>query len=212
MPSQIPLVLFAKAPQAGLVKTRLHSHCSPQQAAEIAKILLRQTIEKIQTHWPGKIVLSVWPNQQDPYLQQLAERYQLLLATQASGDLGEKMAAALERFGYPAAIIGSDAPHMLGQSLLEAHEALVSGANVIGPSEDGGYYLVGLQQASPRLFTDVAWGGETVLQTTLDRAQQQGLEIKQLAPLNDVDTWPDLLGVASKVPQLQEYLHAQKLL
>lgn len=212
MPSQIPLVLFAKAPQAGLVKTRLHSHCSPEQAAEIAKILLLQTIEKTQAYWPGHIVLSIWPNQQDPYLQQLAERYQLAMTTQASGDLGEKMAAACERFGYPAAIIGSDSPHILGDSLVEAHDQLASGENVIGPSEDGGYYLLGLAQASPTLFEDVAWGGETVLATTLDKAQKQRLNIKQLAPLNDVDTWADLVGVASLIPQLQEYLHQHKLL
>lgn len=212
MPSQIPLVLFAKAPQAGLVKTRLHSHCSPEQAAEIAKILLQQTIEKIHAHWPGEVVLSVWPNQQDPYLQQLAKRYQLAMTTQASGDLGEKMAATFDRFGYPAAIIGSDAPHVLDDSLIKAHQLLESGANVIGPSEDGGYYLIGLQQVSPVLFTDVAWGEDTVLATTLDRSQQQNSKIEQLAWLNDVDTWADLVSVASLIPTLTEYLHQEKLL
>ena len=212
MPSQIPLVVFAKAPQAGSVKTRLHSHCSPAQAAEIAKILLQQTIEKTQAAWPGQILLSVWPNLQDPCLQQLAERYQLSMTTQANGDLGEKMAAAFERFGYPAAIIGSDAPHILGDSLVEAHDLLASGENVIGPSEDGGYYLLGLQQASPRLFADVAWGGDTVLATTLDGARQQNLKIEQIAPLNDVDTWADLVAVTDLIPQLREYLDRQKLL
>jgi len=209
--SGIPLLLFAKAPIAGQVKTRLHSHCSPEQAAVIAEILLEESIVKAQSAWPGEVHLSVWLDYQHEFLQRMQKRYSLKVAQQAAGDLGEKMLAALNGFGYPAVVMGCDAPHVPAQVLQNAFDILSSGQSVIGPSEDGGYYLLGLQQPQPNLFNDIAWGGDQVLETTLVRARSTGLALHQLDVLNDVDEWQDVCRAARVLPRLADYIVSQGL-
>lgn len=203
---QIPLLLFAKAPQPGKVKTRLQPQCTERQCAEIAEILLRETVAKVTAHWPGRVILSAWPNTTHKVLADIANSYPLELALQASGDLGEKMHLGLSKYGYPAAVVGCDAPQITGDTLRQAHQSLRRGRNVIGPSEDGGYYLIGLSAAAPVLFEEIQWGSATVYQRTLDKAAQRSLEFELLPVLNDIDTWPDVVSAASEVPRLQDYL------
>ena len=86
------------------------------------------------------------------------------------------------------------------------------GQSVIGPSIDGGYYFIGLTQPADTLFQDKPWGSDAVLDATLKSSSERGLELKQLSPLQDVDTWQDLQQVQSKIPALQEYLNDHGLL
>ncbi|MFT5610241.1 MAG: rSAM/selenodomain-associated transferase 1 [Arenicella sp.] len=210
--SEIPLFLFAKAPIAGKVKTRLQPYCNAQQAADIAKILLEATVQKCVVSWPGDVKLSVWLDLEDDFLQSIARRYSLDMVLQSEGDLGVKMHNTFDEHGYPAAILGCDAPHVLSSSLTRAYELLGQEKNVIAPSEDGGYYFIGLSQACSGLFERIAWGTESVYTDTLANATKHGLEHFSLSSLNDVDTWQDVLSVAQLLPRLNAYIKDNQLL
>ncbi len=204
---QIPLLIFAKAPYAGKVKTRLLSHCSAQQAAEIAEILLEETLRVCKRAWPGKVLIAYWPAGNHPKITRLAEKYKVDVVVQSDGDLGKKMNHGFNSRGYPAAIIGSDAPLIDDSALNEAHRHLNEGNNVIGPSLDGGYYLIGLCESAPQLFNNIAWGSANVLEPTLARAH-----FHQLKRTSDIDHWEDVLNAAIRIPALKDYLISQQLI
>jgi hypothetical protein len=112
--NQPDFILFAKQPLPGQVKTRLQPHYSPEQAAEIAAFMIRATVELAVSSWPGDVYLYAAPDPDYPLFHALAEEFHIRLATQAEGDLGNKMLSALregiERQGC-AAIMGCDVPH-----------------------------------------------------------------------------------------------------
>lgn len=211
MPDNIPLLLFAKAPIAGRVKTRLMSDCSAEQAAEIAKRLMEASIQRACESWPGQIYLSAWLDLEHSFFTDMQQRYPIKITQQCEGSLGEKMRHGLSRFGYPAAVMGCDAPHTLASTLTHAHQLLRSGESVIGPSDDGGYYLLGLCGVADELFVDKPWGQDRVLNETLASANLIGLNLIQLASLNDVDEWQDLLDAAKGINSLRTYLQAEGL-
>lgn len=201
--AEIPLILFAKAPIAGKVKTRLQTHCTAAQAAEVAKILLEQSIIKAKAAWPGPLHLSVSLDQNHSFLHAMRDRYRLEIGLQCAGDLGAKMHGAFEHYGYPAALMGADAPQVLERSLAKAHDYLAHGDKVLGPSDDGGYYLIGLARPEPSLFNNMPWGTDAVFAKTVQRSQSA---FELVDPLNDVDEWADLISIAAQVPTLQDYL------
>lgn len=207
-----PLILFAKAPIAGRVKTRLTTHCSNHQAADIAKILMQATIEKAIQAWPGKVLLSAAIDIEHPFFKEMVSRYSVAMVRQCEGHLGEKMRHALESYGYPAAVMGCDAPHVSSVSLQSTYAKLSRGQSVIGPADDGGYYILGLAKAADVLFDNKAWGTNTVLSLTLDAAQKAGQRLHHLESLNDIDEWQDLIDAASQVPGLQQYLFRNDLI
>ncbi|MFQ3243783.1 MAG: rSAM/selenodomain-associated transferase 1 [Arenicella sp.] len=209
--ADIPLLLFAKAPIAGKVKTRLMTNCSAEQAAEIAKRLMQASIQRACEFWPGDVYLSAWLDLDHHFFNHMLQRYPVRITQQCEGDLGEKMRHALATFGYPAAIMGCDAPHTKGATLQQAYRLLQQGESVIGPSEDGGYYFLGLCQTADRLFIDKPWGSEYVLEETLSSAEDEGLTLSQLSALNDVDEWQDLLESSHQLPALEEYLRSENL-
>lgn len=212
MSAELPLILFAKAPIAGRVKTRLTSNCSDQQAADIASLLMQASIEKALQYWPGKILLSAAIDIDHPFFGEMTSRYDVAMVQQCSGHLGEKMRNALDSYGYPAAVMGCDAPHVSGNSLKKMHALLEQGQSSIGPAYDGGYYILGLAEQADALFEDKAWGTDQVLSLTIEAAQKEELQLHYLETLNDVDEWPDLISAASQIPSLQHYLILKNLL
>lgn len=209
--SAIPLLVFAKAPIPGKVKTRLQSHCSAEQAARIALMLLENTLQKVCDYWPGPVLISTWLDQTHPALLALAKKYNVEIINQVKGDLGVKMRESFFEYGYPMAIIGSDVPHIKPDSLVVAHQILTSGGSVLGPSDDGGYYLIGLSTGADEVFQGHNWGSDSVLASTLSICESVGLQLKKLEPLQDIDTWSDLQAVKNKLPALNEYLITQGL-
>lgn len=206
MSAKLPLILFAKAPIAGKVKTRLTSHCNDQQAADLASILMQTSIEKAIKVWPGEVILSAAIDINHAFFKQMQQQYPITMVRQSEGHLGEKMRNALHEYGYPAAVMGCDAPHVSAASLLEAHQLMSKGQPVIGPAEDGGYYLLGLLESADKIFEDKAWGSNQILEATLKAAQSISLQFHHLEPLNDVDEWSDLISAAELVPSLKKYL------
>lgn len=204
------LILFAKQPIPGKVKTRLQPDYSPEQAAQIAEFLIRDTVAVATANWPSMVYLYGAPSADHPLFWRLAEKFHLRLATQAVGDLGLRMFTALregiDRSGA-AGVLGCDVPHCRGNILELAHEGLARGDNVIGPTEDGGYYFIGLQQASVALFEHIEWGGRQVIETTLARAQQLGITFQVLPKLTDIDTGDDLWVTAHQYEPLRKFLY-----
>ena len=192
MHADIPLLLFAKAPVPGQAKTRMHSVYTPDQAAIIAQRLLEMSIQNAQAHWQGSVHLCVWPNATHPFLQKMIAEYDLPYFVQDAGDLGHKMAMALRSKGWPAAVMGSDVPHCPPAVFKGAYAALQEGANVLGPCEDGGYYMLGLQQPMPELFVNMPWGTDQVLVKTQAKLASSSAEWCYMAELNDIDYPEDL--------------------
>jgi len=207
--SQPELILFARQPIAGQVKTRLQPEYSPERAAEIAAFMIRATVELAVSAWPGDVALHAWPDVDHPQFQELAREFHIRLTPQPGGDLGAKMLSALregvERNGC-AAVMGCDVPHCGWDVLDRANDWLARGKNVLGPTEDGGYYFIGLQEARPELFENMPWGSNQVLLMTLARAEELGMEFDLLTKLRDIDTARDLWLIAQKYEPLMQFL------
>lgn len=203
------LILFAKQPLVGQVKTRLAADLGAQRAADIAAALVRATVEQATSYWPGEVWLYGSPSARHPLFEELADRFHLRLAAQTDGDLGARMASALAdglaRRGV-AAVMGCDVPHCPGDVLEQAYEQLAKERAVLGPSLDGGYYLLGLAVAVPQLFPNMPWGTDQVASETERRAAQLGLQFHRLPALRDIDTLPDLRAAVAMLPSLAALL------
>jgi len=195
----IPLYLMAKAPRAGRVKTRMRPQLNAEEAARLARLLLEQTVENACRHWPGEVALRTWPRAGPPVATQLAARHQLAVTVQAGTDLGGRILAALDRGiarAGGAAVMGCDVPHCPGEILAAAHALLARGENPVGATDDGGFYLLGLQRADAALFDGVRWDGPAVLDAVRARAAAAGARLRDLPPLRDIDRYCDLQWLA----------------
>ena len=161
-----PLVsLFAKAPVPGLVKTRMRAELGDQVCAELATRMLRDVAVRLEKHWPGPRAIAVTPDTDHPAVVEIAQRHGFALEKQTGSDLGERMGSALaqgiSRFGS-AVVLGADIPQLTAGELRAAQAGLSRGEEVLGPTLDGGFYLLGLHHWDARLFDGVQWGGQDV--------------------------------------------------
>lgn len=199
------LIIFAKAPIAGLVKTRLFPHLSFEEAAEVHRALLTDTVDKVLTMPVFDVCLAYTPERCLEVFKQLyAGRVSDYMAQQGT-DLGERMANAFEcafdRGTKKAVIIGSDIPTLPVFYINAAFKRLDNADLIIGPSADGGYYLVATKRPAPELFRDIKWSGPDVYKDTLGNAAKLGLKTELLPVLRDVDTIEDLRGlIGTKLP------------
>jgi rSAM/selenodomain-associated transferase 1 len=185
------LLIFVRNPVLGKVKTRLASTVGNDEALRIYHLLLEKTRQSalgcqaerwlFYSHFAD--ASDLWPNE---YFHK---------KVQSPGDLGARMAAAFEQaFGDGAtrvAIIGSDCPELDGDLLNRAFDALNEADGVLGPANDGGYYLLGVKKMHPELFLDMPWSTESVGSETLKRMAAKGLSVHFLPELTDVDTEED---------------------
>jgi len=166
------LIIFAKAPVAGKVKTRLHPHYNTQQAARIHQQLLEFTVSNLCRLADVDVQLHCSPDQSHHFFQYLRAQYKITLNQQSDGDLGEKMSHALFNalLDYQSVIlIGADVPALDANYVYTAFENLKTNPTVIAPAEDGGYVLVGLTKPQPTMFDHIEWGSSKVLQQTIDQ-------------------------------------------
>lgn len=206
----IPLILFAKAPVEGKVKTRLTPRLTAKQATQVAEVLLEETIKLARQSWGGDIVLAVWPTLDHPFIQYLSVEYKIECILQGAGDLGAKMHKGMQKMGYPSVVMGCDVPHCEPEVLSQVFQALQESKNVIGLTNDGGYYLLGLQRSCSAIFQSITWGSDSVSRQTLEVAQQERLAFHQLTQLNDIDEYEDLVAASSQVPALAQLLNEVK--
>lgn len=206
---QPELILLAKAPIPGRVKTRLQPDYSAIQAARIATVLIHATAKLVAGSWPGVISLYASPDTRHPLFRKLAAKYGFRLDRQDDGDLGQRMAVALgegiARAGA-AAVMGCDVPQCDWETLDEANDRVARGRHVLGPTVDGGYYFIGMPRVHAGLFEGIEWGRAGVLEATLARAQLLGIEFDLLPELRDIDSADDLRAVAREFAPMQRFL------
>ncbi len=157
----IPLYLFAKAPLPGQVKTRMSPGLTPQQCADLAVMMLEQSMAKVANSWPGRKVLAVTPDPDHPVFRKLVSVHGFETRIQAAGDLGHRMWDMLTsgiKSAGAAVVMGCDVPQIPEGLLFRAHEDVLSGLNVIGPARDGGFYLLGIGKDSPAPFDQINQG------------------------------------------------------
>ena len=196
--SRSALIVFARPPIAGKVKTRLTSLITPEEAANLYGAFLRDGMEQY-----GQLDADV-----HLYMTEAGELNYLsphvYCHTQIQGSLGQKMVKAFEQtftLGYErVVIIGTDHPTLPDACLNAAFEALAPPpAITIGPAQDGGYYLLGMTRFIPELFRDMTYSQPNVLSRTLCRTRPIGARVILLPAWNDVDRPEDLIGLrASK--------------
>ena len=209
------LAVMTKAPQAGRVKTRLVPPLTPEEAAELNKCFLRDTATAISSacsrrpagdegnrHGPGAshseaataaCAIAVYTpfGAESAYNDILPADFSLL--PQRGEKFGERLYFAAEdlfKCGFASAcLIDSDSPTVAAENFAEAVELLGRSKDpvVLGPSDDGGYYLIGMKKPHRHLFEDIDWSTERVLNQTIQRATEIGLEAKLLPTGYDVD-------------------------
>jgi uncharacterized protein len=204
------LVIFARVPRPGQVKTRLTPEFSQEDACEIHRALVGDVVERsarclagrasIYLAWSEALVGS--PGIEGPPAGVIEE-------VQSGNDLGERMALALQgklRAGFKQAVIlGSDSPTLPADHLIAAFDALRGAEVVLGPADDGGYYLVGMSHLHLEIFHGIQWGTSGVLAATRQRLKKSGTRYSELGMWHDVDTvadvgrlWKDLLRMKER--------------
>lgn len=193
----IAVAIMAKAPLPGQVKTRLCPPLSPDEAAGLYRCFLLDKIQQVRAldrAWP---VIAYAPEDAGQIFGAMAPDLELL--PQRGPDLGVRLTGILERLlasGHDGAVaIDSDTPTLPIRLLQQAVDRLADDSDldgVLGPTEDGGYYLIGLKTPQPVLFTDMPWSTPDVLPETMRRAERRRLRLVQLPPWYDVDTSEDL--------------------
>jgi len=185
------LIVFARAPVPGAVKTRLIPLLGEEHAAALHAKLVKRTLTTARAASFARIELHCTPGIDDPFFRFCAGHYGVSLLPQIEGHLGARMLAAFAGAlaGHARVLlIGSDCPALSARYLRQAERTLRDGADaVLGPCEDGGYALIGLRSVDARLFEDVAWGSDAVMAETRKRLAALGWNWRELDTLWDVD-------------------------
>jgi uncharacterized protein len=188
------LIVFAKQPVPGRVKTRLARTLGERAAAELGEAFLRDTLRHCAAVRGARRVLCFEPASALDWFAALDPGASC--SAQCEGDLGARLEEAFERAfaeGAPAVVaLGSDAPHLHSACYEDALARAAPGRVVLGPSADGGYTLIGLAAPTPGLFADIPWSTPGVLAATVQRSRALGLEVELLAEGFDVDEAADL--------------------
>jgi rSAM/selenodomain-associated transferase 1 len=199
--------VFARAPVAGEVKTRLIPALGARGAARLHARMVEHTLavaSQAACELPAR--LQLWTAGEDPegWLAAQARRASASLRRQPPGDLGARMRAAtgqaLATGAWPV-LVGSDCPARAAGDWQLAFAALHAGHDVVlQPAQDGGYTLIGLAREAPTLFEDIAWGGPDVFARTCARARSLSLRVACLPASWDVDRPADLARLAALGP------------
>ena len=216
--SESALVVFLKHPRPGGVKTRLAAAIGPEAAAGLYRALAEQVLEAT-TPSAGDYERLVFFDPPESLPQMRDWLPGLRLMAQSGEDLGARMAGAFARaFARGArrvAIVGTDAPGVSRATVREALSALDAADVVIGPADDGGYYLIALGAPRPELFADIEWSTPSVADVTRARAQAAGLAVHWLPRRRDIDTlddlraeWPAVRGLLGDRPELRDAIEA----
>ena len=205
----IPLYLFAKAPIPGCVKTRMRPNLTDSQCAELAEMMLCQSVEQVVRYWPGEVILCVAPNADHPSFINHVSRLGIRIEVQINASLGDRMATVLEaglESANAAVVMGCDVPYIAGNVLEQAHNILMAGNNAIGPAEDGGFYLLGARHFNREVFRNIGWGGNAVLHKVIQQGNDNQIAFSELPIMRDIDRFEDLQWLASIEPQYRRFI------
>jgi uncharacterized protein len=198
------LLLIAKRPTPGQTKTRLTPPLTVEQASALYEAFLRDTIEIARAVPDVTRLINYLPAEADHYFGALAPDFDLL--PQVGDQLGERLDHALTHClhnGFQQAVImDSDSPTLPAAHLTQAFIELERADVVLGPCEDGGYYLIGLTRPQPRLLREVQMSTATVLNDTLALAEELKLRVALLPIWYDVDTFAELTHLTQELSLL----------
>lgn len=191
------LVLFAKYPLAGYAKTRLIPALGAEGAARVHRHLARRTVDTLRLSG-APVEVRFAGSDRAAFEAWLGDGISLI--EQVEGDLTERLIDAARN--HPHIFFGADTPDLDVEVVHQAIRALERHDIVIGPAEDGGYYLIGMREARPELLRDMPWSTEHVTPETLLRCEALGLSVALLPVLadcdrpEDLDRWPELVRIA----------------
>ena len=218
-PSRCALGVMARAPSAA-GKTRLAPHLSAPRLAALRAALLADTLDVVARTarlTDIDVVIFFTPAEGEPEIAAL-DRDAYPRVCQSAGELGQRMRCALEHLigqsGYGVALlVGADIPFLSAARIAEARETLeASGGIVLGPADDGGYYLIGMMNVHAALFEQIEWSTATVLSDTLRSADRLGIEARLIGGAYDIDTIDDLRrlerDLASGSPETASHVRA----
>jgi rSAM/selenodomain-associated transferase 1 len=192
--SPAALIVIAKDPRPGVSKTRLCPPCRPEQAARLAEAALRDTLE---------VVMAVPAVRHVLILDGEASRWRtpgLEILPQRGDGLAARLAHAFADAGTPALLVGMDTPQLTVELLAEGLAALTHHDAVLGPACDGGYWSIGLRDATPDAFAGVPMSAPDTLARQRAQLDRLGLRRAEQTTLRDVDTIEDAWAVAAQAP------------
>jgi hypothetical protein len=201
------LIIFAKAPIPGQVKTRLCPPLTPDEAASLHGSFVLDALERSQEAGRhGSVTverfLACAPPADHVFFKIMEERHKVRLLRQTGDDLGARMDQTFKEvfaLGYQRALlVGTDVPSLPTSYYGQAVSLLADHDLVLGPSLDGGYYLIGLKRPVPDLFRGIPWSTDQVFPLTRTKAEALGLKTALLPPCRDVDTLDDLLALVEQ--------------
>lgn len=185
------LIVFLKSPRPGFVKTRLAGRLGAEPACEVYRNLTAALLERIKPY--PNVELRISPDDAAASHSDWLLRDCWHCQGQGVGNLGSRLTRAFgESFAAgrrKVMAIGSDCPYVEPTHLRDGFERLISASVVLGPALDGGYWLLGMNRYLPSLFEGISWGGDEVLEQTLQRTAVLGVQTAMLETLEDVDDW-----------------------
>lgn len=214
---QASVVLMSRAPIAGQTKTRLESHLTAAECADLHRAFLRDINSKFlnlkKAYSRLDLYLSYTPEANQNLFKDLIDD-EFIRIPQRGKNLGDRMynavADAYQKSSLPVIITGSDLPLLDLDIFTEALAGLKERDIVIGPSKDGGYYLLGMKKPEKSLFNFEDWGNQSVLEKTIKEASRHNLKCHFLPEASDVDTFKELLDLRSKLININSDLNYPK--
>ncbi len=185
---------MAKVPEAGKVKTRLQPYLTPEQSAGFAKCLLQDTISKAKA-FENKLIIAYSPIERRDFFDSLMN-HNFVLFAQTGENLGERIFAAFE-FAFKNELdsilmIGTDSPTFPSDFLSTAFQILEQKDSILGETEDGGFYLIGLRKLDQRIFENVEWSSKRTFEQTKNNLEKLDFTWSELPIWYDVDEPGDL--------------------
>jgi rSAM/selenodomain-associated transferase 1 len=196
------VAVMTRLPEAGRVKTRLQPELSGREAADLHAALTADLLAELGAVDGWHVAVFITPADRSAAARDWLGP-DVDLRPQQGPDLGARMHSASRELldeGYRRVIVvGTDTPGLDRGRVASALDALDSADLVLGPSDDGGYYLIGLKQPAAHLFTGVPWGSDRVLEQTIHRAEARDQRWIRISVLSDIDTWSDLQSFRSSL-------------
>jgi len=204
------VIIMAKRPIPGRVKTRLTTEYTPHQAAQAHAAMLDCVLSRLASHLTGRHYLALDSetaspdHAHDPTLDYVIPRtFQVI--DQGTGDLGDRITHVWDAVNQgPAVFFGVDCPDIPTETLSTLWDALTRADAAIGPVEDGGYWCLAGKRLAPPLLAGIDWGTPAVYHQTHQAAQNAGLNLLDLAPWHDVDDPADLLALQYRLQNNHE--------
>ena len=192
MKNRNALIIIAKYPETGFVKTRLNGFMTDKKILELYTYLLEQTIHKLRAIPGVDAYIAYIPEHAEEYFSQFGTG----LVRLSGDDLGLNMSHSFEvifKKGYQKAVlVGADIPDLSASIVLHAFALMSDNDLVYGPAEDGGYYLVGMKKLITEVFDNVPWSSDKTLSKSLEEAKKAGYTVGYTETLEDIDTIEDV--------------------